>query len=58
MPDDNVGTDWSDVMIALFRSKYAWTAVILGIIVWSGWASPENVTEFADTTLRAWRCAP
>lgn len=58
MPDENTGTDWSDVLIAAASNKYAWFAVILAIIVWSGWASPENVTEFSSTTLRAWRCQP
>lgn len=60
MPDDQPapkqGTDMSDVLIAFAASKYFWAAVALFLIVLSGWASPENVTEFAETTLRAWRC--
>lgn len=57
-PDDNGGTDWSDVLIAFARSKWFWGTIVLFLIVLSGWASPENVTEMVSSTLRAWRCQP
>lgn len=57
MPDENSGqTDWSDVLIAYSKSKFFWGAVALFLIVLSGWASPDNVTDLVERTLQAWRC--
>lgn len=59
MPPDNGGrTDASDVLIALFTKWYVWAVLALGLIVLSGWADPEAVTEFFERTFKAWRCAP
>lgn len=49
-------TDASDVFVAFASSKYFWAAVALFLIVLSGWASPDNVTDLIERTLRAWRC--
>lgn len=57
MPD----TDWSDVLIAWARPKVVLPICILlgfALLVYSGWASPENVTEMLSSTFRAWRCQP
>ena len=58
MPDEGGNTDLSDVLIAFAKSRYFWAAVALGLIILSGWASPENVTDLVRETLRAWRCVP
>lgn len=53
------GTDWSDVLIAFATSKtskYLYFAIIFAILVWSGWASPENVADIIERGARAWRC--
>lgn len=58
MPENGGATDWSDVLIALARQKLVWFTIIFGILVWSGWATPSNVSELVDTGFRAWRCQP
>jgi len=57
MPDE-IGTDWSDVLIAFAKSKYFWAAIALGLVILSGWASPEAIAELLSQVARAWRCQP
>ena len=59
MPEEKGGTDMSDVFIALFSGPTGKALIVLlgfAILVWSGWASPENVRDIGETWLRAWRC--
>jgi hypothetical protein len=58
MPDETGRTDASDVLIAYAGSKWFWGVVILALIIWSGWASPEAIGELLSKVARAWRCAP
>lgn len=58
MPDETGRTDGSDVLITAFSKWYVWAVIALAVIVMSGWASPQNVTDFFDHVFRAWRCQP
>ena len=52
-------TDWSDVLIAWAKPRIVLPICVLigfGLLIWSGWASPENIRDIGDSWARAWRC--